>query len=102
VLAGCRTGRSRDGEGWGALPSAFLVVGTRTIVATLRPVADADAAALMNIFYDKQGAQHPGSALREAQRTLARTAQPHAWAWFAAWGHAEPSECDQPSASGPP
>jgi tetratricopeptide (TPR) repeat protein len=95
ILAGCGTSISHDDEGWGGLPSAFLVVGTRSVVATLHPVDDAHAASLMNTFYEQQGEQYPALALAKAQRTLARRAPPHAWAWFAAWGHAQPSECNE-------
>jgi tetratricopeptide (TPR) repeat protein len=102
VLAGCKTGVSNDDEGWGALPSAFLVAGTQTVVATLRPVDDRDAASVMKAFYEAGGAEHPVTALAEAQRKLANNhVAPHSWAWFAAWGHAEPDECG-PAAAAPP
>lgn len=98
VLAGCATGVSDDAEGWGALPSALLAAGTRTVVATLRPVQDAEAAKVMAAFYALRGDQHPATALAAAQRKLAHApgnpAPPHMWAWFAAWGAAEPTDCD--------
>jgi len=98
VLAGCATGASEDAEGWGALPSALLTGGTRTVVATLRPVQDADAARLMAAFYALRGDLHPATALAAAQRAQAHrqgsAAPPHMWAWFAAWGAAEPTDCD--------
>ena len=93
VLAGCATGVSNDNEGWGALPSAFLAAGTQTVVATLRPVEDSDAALVMRGFYEAGGAEHPVVALASAQRDLAAGHAPHVWAWFAAWGHAEPDDC---------
>src|SRR5262249_31590707 len=94
VLAGCATAASSDEEGWGAMPSAFLVAGTRTVVATLRPVADDDAARVMTAFYDARGDEHPAIALANAQRDLAAHASPRGWASFAVWGNAEPSDCD--------
>jgi tetratricopeptide (TPR) repeat protein len=103
VLAGCATGASDDAEGWGALPSALLAAGTRTVVATLRPVQDAHAAKVMTAFYELRGHQHPAIALAAAKRKLAHApgnpAPPHMWAWFAVWGAAEPSDCDDHGAS---
>jgi tetratricopeptide (TPR) repeat protein len=101
VLAGCETGVSHDIEGWGALPSALLVAGTRTVVATLHPIGDEDAALVMKSFYDAHGAEHPATALATAQRVLAASAAPHVWAWFAVWGDAEPRDCREASLQAP-
>ena len=93
VLAGCNTGGSRDDEGWGALPSALLVAGTRTVVATLRPVRDHDAAAMIREFYRADGSHQPARALQIAQLALVRDGSAPGWIWFAAWGHADIEDC---------
>ena len=97
VLAGCATGVSNDNEGWDALPSAFLVAGTRTVVATLRPVNDSDAALVIKPFYDEHGDEHPATSLAKVQRQLAAKVPPHVWASFAVWGDAEPGACREES-----
>ena len=91
VLAGCATAASRDLEGWDALSSAFLVNGTRTVVATLQPVRDGDAAALLHRFYELGGEQHPARALALAQRERLSSAI-STWAPYATYGAAD-AEC---------
>jgi CHAT domain-containing protein len=102
VLTGCSTGVSNDAEGWNALSSALLAAGTKTVVATLRPVVDREAAAVIRAFYDADGDDHPAVALARAQRARARHVAPHSWAWFAVWGHAEPRECRNDAPTGVP
>ena len=94
VLAGCATAVGRDPEGWGALSSAFLAAGSRSVVGTLRPVADSDAREIMERFYQHDGARQPGLALAEAQRELLATYPPSVWGTFVAFGSADAAECE--------
>jgi len=71
VLAGCATAVARDAEGWGALSSAFLVAGSRSVVGTLQSVKDSDALEIMRRFYALDGARQPAIALAKAQRPIA-------------------------------
>lgn len=92
VLAGCATGDSQDPEGWGALSSSLLATGTRSVVATLRPVADKPTSTIMRAFFDARGDTRPSAALAAAQRAnLAMRTRD--WASFAVWGAASPDEC---------
>lgn len=75
VLSGCKTGRpARVGRRLRVmLPAAFLLAGTRAVVATTRDVADRDAARFMSAFYDHRGAERPIAAYRAvARKYLAR------------------------------
>lgn len=93
VLTGCGTSASRDGDGLGSLSSAFLAAGSATVVATLRPVLDREAAELTDLFYEHGGAARPAHALAAAQRALARSSRTHDWAHFAVWGDPDLSSC---------
>lgn len=94
VLAGCATAVGQDPEGWGALSSAFLAAGSRSVVGTLRPVADSDAREIMERFYQHDGARQPAFALAEAQRELVATHPPSVWGAFVAYGSADAAECE--------
>jgi tetratricopeptide (TPR) repeat protein len=96
VLAGCATAVGRDPEGWGALSSAFLAAGSRSVVGTLRPVADSDAREIMERFYQHGGARQPGLALAEAQRDLLVTHPPSVWGAFVVYGSADVADCQSP------
>lgn len=86
VLSGCATAASADAEDWTSLPSAFLAVGSQHVVATLRTVRDADAAAVTEAYYDEQTSGGPVARLAAAQRHLALVQPPSRWASFAVWG----------------
>ncbi len=70
VLSGSATAASRDVEGWGALSSAFLAAGSRSVVATLQAVPDTVGLEVMQRFYAAGGEQRPAQALAAAQRGL--------------------------------
>ena len=91
VLSGCETGRTAVAAPVEALglAQAFLVAGSRQVVATTRPVTDAGASRFVATFYEHALAEAaPGSpldlaeALRQAQLAW-RDAEPEAdWASF--------------------
>ena len=89
VLAGCSTSASRDAETWGAFPSAFLASGSRYVVATARPLPDADAAAMMRLYYAQPDHLDPIRRLAAAQRAALATMPAKTWAIFSAWGVAD-------------
>ena len=68
VLNGCATGRPLKlaGRERVGLAEAFLAAGARTVLATTRPVGDAEATRLMKRFYAHGGARRPGLAWRAA------------------------------------
>jgi CHAT domain-containing protein len=92
VLAGCATAVGRDPEGWGALASAFLAAGSRSVVATLHAVDDRDAFEMMRRYYLDDGERHPALALARAQREQI-AAGGSAWRAFVMYGSAEPADC---------
>lgn len=87
VLSGCETGRS-DRSGLGAtlgLAEAFVIAGTRAVIAATRPVADELASAMSVALYaggrDALAAD-PAAALQRAQNAV-RAARPDSdWASF--------------------
>jgi tetratricopeptide (TPR) repeat protein len=96
VLAGCATAQDRAAESWGALSSAFLAAGSRSVVGTLWSVRAEDASRIMRAFYELGGERQPAHALARAQRELL-AAEPSAWAtWapFVAYGSADPTDCE--------
>jgi CHAT domain-containing protein len=93
VLAGCATAAGRDAERWGALSSAFLAAGSRSVVGTLQSVTDVDASVIMGRFYVLGGERQPAVALARAQRELL-AADPSTWAPFVVYGSADPTDCD--------
>jgi tetratricopeptide (TPR) repeat protein len=82
VLSACETagGRALRGEGAQSLAGGFLRAGAGAVVATLWPVFDADASAMMKEFYAAGGARSvaPEEALRAAQLAMLRGAAPDA------------------------
>jgi tetratricopeptide (TPR) repeat protein len=96
VLAGCNTARSNDAEGWSELSSAFLAAGSRSVVGTLRTVADRDAREIMHHFYKLDGARQPALALAKAQR-MVMSSNLNAWAPFIVHGSAAADDCDAES-----
>ncbi len=95
VLAGCATAVGVDPEGWGALSAAFLAAGSRSVVATVQPVSDADALEVMWRFYAGGGARQPALALARAQRELIAAGSP-GWQAFAVYGSAYADCGDSP------
>ncbi|MEZ4404473.1 MAG: CHAT domain-containing protein [Kofleriaceae bacterium] len=89
VLTGCATAAARDAEAWGGFPSAFLAAGSQNVVATLRSVADADAATMAAAYDAAAPALGPVGRLAAAQRQLAPTHPASSWAFFSVWGDAD-------------
>lgn len=93
ILAGCASG-VRTGRGmWGSLGAAFLVAGSRTVMASLESVEDTAAGELVQRFYAEGGAVDPVGALARAQRQLLAAGRPaSAWAPFVVLGSDRPYE----------
>ncbi len=92
ILAACRSQRGPDlpGEGILGLARAFLLAGSRSVVASLWDVDDAVAAALVEQFaYELSRGETKAEALRLARlalrdsETMGRTRH---WAAFTLWG----------------
>lgn len=93
VLSACDTGLGTvlPGEGVMGLPYALLLAGTREVLLTLWPVADAAAADFMPRFYGRlQRGLAPSRALAQTKREMSRSGGPHArprhWAAFVLYG----------------
>lgn len=85
VLSGCETGRSGQDapqEGIG-LANAFAAAGSSRVVAAVRPVADADARALVREFYREwSGSAAESVALQRAVLALRRDRPRADWSSF--------------------
>lgn len=106
VAASCDTDMRADGEGrLGGFPLAFQMRGAKLVVGTLARVDDKATAEIMGLFYAALAAGiAPSAALRSAQRTWARSGDPHQrlarrtlWALHVAYGYAFP----HPAQTGP-
>ena len=95
VLSGCRTALDNradapPGNALASLAGSFLAAGARGVVASLWPVGDAAAGALMEQLYFELGrGVEPAEALRRAQARLAsdpRWGDPSRWAGFVLLG----------------
>ena len=84
VLNGCETGGTSSPFEIG-LPQALLATGTKTVVATVRPVIDAAAWRFIRAFYELGGADRPAAAFRRAVDRFRREGDP-AWQEFRIWG----------------
>jgi tetratricopeptide (TPR) repeat protein len=86
VLANCASAVGSGDGGRGSLALAFVNAGAELVVATLRSVPDADAAQLIDAFYDAGGARDPIRALAAVQATAAAAtpagAGPPVWSAF--------------------
>ena len=83
VLSACNTGSGRlvVGEGVLGMSRAFLLAGSRSVVVSLWPVADATTALLMKRLYQKK---HAGGRTADALRAAAlevRKRHPHPVFW---------------------
>ena len=101
VLSGCATGRGWRtlGDGAHGLAGAFLVTGSRAVIASAWSVPDSPTALLMRRFYARLAQGAPAAdALRAAQLELLRQGQlasgawlpPYYWAAFRVIGDAAP------------
>ena len=93
TLSACDTGvgKLQGQEGVSSLVEAFLVAGSKSVVASLWSADDTFASALMNRFYLRMGlGEDTGSALRNAKLDLlakyGEQASPFYWAAFVAIG----------------
>ncbi len=93
VLSACRSasGVVIGGEGVLGLARAFFQAGAGTVVGSLWPLRDDEAAALFESFYRHLGRGATlGAALREAQRERIRTGAPAAsWAGLVVLGNGD-------------
>jgi CHAT domain-containing protein len=93
VLSACETALGRDvrGEGLLGLTQGFLYAGTKSVVASLWPVADRATAELMQRFYQNmlRDGLRPADALRRAQLSIATEPlwrHPYYWSAFVMLG----------------
>ena len=93
VLSACETALGRDirGEGLLGLTQGFLYAGTKSVVASLWPVADRATAELMQRFYQHmlRDGLRPADALRRAQLSIAAEPlwnHPYYWSAFVMLG----------------
>jgi pilus assembly protein CpaF len=93
TLSACDTGvgKLQGQEGVSSLVEAFLVAGSKSVVASLWSADDTFASALMNRFYLRLGrGEDTGSALRDAKLDLlakyGEQVSPFYWAAFVAVG----------------
>ena len=94
MMTGCATAAGADAEDWTSLPSAFLAMGSRQVVATLRSVGDDAAARVVHAYYDQPPSGGPVVRLTAAQRSLTHALPPSDWAAFAVWGDPACAEPD--------
>ncbi|MFT5052209.1 MAG: CHAT domain-containing protein/tetratricopeptide (TPR) repeat protein [Chlamydiales bacterium] len=94
-LSGCETGRlgHTPGEEVFGLNRAFLGAGTRCVVSSLWPVADADCAAFMGCFYDHLAAGADARAAISAAQRERLLVSPHPFAWASFAGFGDTSVC---------
>ena len=106
VLAACTTagGAELRGEGVASLARAFLEAGADSVVATLWPLRDDDAAALFAAFYRGLAAgMSTASALAAAQRERIRASAPAlAWAGVVVIGDGDGVPHDRVARARPP
>jgi CHAT domain-containing protein/tetratricopeptide (TPR) repeat protein len=93
VLSGCTTagGRQFSGEGSLGLSFSMLAGGSRRVISTMWPVADAASALMMSHMYEALivQEQQPSLALRSAQLAMLSTrpwSHPRHWAAYSLYG----------------
>lgn len=95
ILSACDTaiGREVEGEGLIGVSRGFLAAGAESVIATLWPVSDRDAAKLDAVLAKAlQSGAPPAEALRTAQRDAIADPQrrrPRSWAAFGFYGALE-------------
>lgn len=85
VLDGCLTAGRRARPGEVGFPQAMLQTGTRSVLATVRPVRDGPAARFVDSFYKGDGRRFPARGHRAAMRSSLRRGD-GAWTAFVLWG----------------
>lgn len=94
VLAACRTalGTGEEGQALASLTGSFLAAGSRSVLATLWDVGDAETAAFMEQFYFELGrGLPPAEALQAAKNRLradSRWNRPSLWSGYVLIGDA--------------
>jgi tetratricopeptide (TPR) repeat protein len=84
VLSACSSGGGAT-RGELGLPHAFLMSGARAVLATTRPLADAEAGPFLARFYQSRGPERPLEAFREAI-AASQEASDLAWKAFRLFG----------------
>jgi len=83
VLASCSGAAARGTNYWGSWSAAFLIAGTRSVVASVWSVQDADSRYFIQRFYESGGSEDPAGGLALAQRRLiVEGRSPSSWAPF--------------------
>jgi CHAT domain-containing protein len=94
VLAACRTalGTGEEGQALASLTGSFLAAGSRSVLATLWDVGDAETAAFMEQLYFELGqGLPPAEALQAAKNRLradSRWNRPSLWSGYVLIGEA--------------
>jgi CHAT domain-containing protein len=92
-LSACSTalGKKSEGEGLMSLGRAFLLAGTRCVVASLWPIRDEDAPKFVGLFYQYLAEENSiAKALQKAQIDFRQFGgSPRTWAAFQALGDAD-------------
>ncbi len=84
VLSACQSSGDAARGGIG-LPQAFLLAGARAVLATTRPLSDADDSDFVSRFYAAGGRTHPAEAFRIAIRA-SQAAGDRSWEAFRLFG----------------
>ena len=101
VLATCASAVKEGREMWGSLGAAFLAAGSKSVLASLWSVADADAREFIVRFYDEGGADDSATALARTQRVFIDSGKPASfWAPYVHFG-SSPSLSRHPYRSRP-
>ena len=87
VLSACEAAGApkKEGSPWVAIASAFVVAGTRSVLAPTRPVTPREAHRFVDAFLDEGGLDRPGPAYRAAALALRAQGDP-GWAAFVLFG----------------
>lgn len=92
VLASCSSAATRGAGYWGSWGAAFLASGTRSVIAALWSVDDAQSREFIVRFYEEGGAVDPAGALTKTQRAFIDAGRPPSfWAPFVHMGIASRS-----------
>ena len=85
VLAACASGVVQGLDEGSSLAAAFLMAGSRQVVATLRPISDRGALELSTGFYGAGGFEDAARALAKAQTLLSKTTNTD-WPQYSVFG----------------
>lgn len=83
TLASCASASRNDGELWGSLGAAFLIAGSKAVLASLWTVDDDKTRIFMSGFYANDVIDDPAVAIAEAQRQfILNNERPSMWSAF--------------------